>query len=110
MKMSSSGCYIKDNSYDLSRDLRVALSEYAPDSEVIVDKKKYTSKYISLPKTSGFLRHYFCTSPNCKKVNVYISDRKEMILVDNVDDRQFLCELVESMREELPEKKKKNIH
>ena len=35
---------------------------------------------------------------------------KEMILVDNVDDRQFLCELVESMWEELPEKKKKNIH
>ena len=31
---------------------------------------------------------------------------KEMILVDNVDDRQ----LVESMWEELPEKKKKNIH
>lgn len=35
---------------------------------------------------------------------------KEMILVDNVDDRQFLCELVESMWEELPKKKKKNIH
>ena len=35
---------------------------------------------------------------------------KEMILVDNVEDRQFLCELVESMWEELPEKKKKNIH
>ena len=33
---------------------------------------------------------------------------KEMILVDNVDDQQFLCELVESMWEELPEKK--NIH
>ena len=30
---------------------------------------------------------------------------KEMILVDNVYDRQFLCELVESMWEELPEKK-----
>ena len=35
---------------------------------------------------------------------------KEMILVDNVDDRQFLCELVESIWEELPEKKMKNIH
>ena len=32
---------------------------------------------------------------------------KEMILVDNVDDRQFLCELVESMWEELPMKKSK---
>ena len=35
---------------------------------------------------------------------------KEMILVDKVYDWQFLCELVESMWEELPEKKKKNIH
>lgn len=67
---------VKDNSYDLSRDLRVALSEYAPDSEVIVDKKKYTSKYVSLPKTSQFPRHYFCTCSNCKKVNVFISDRE----------------------------------
>ena len=39
------------------------------------------------------------------------NDAKEMILVDNVDDRQFLCELVESMWEELPERKskKKNV-
>ncbi len=32
---------------------------------------------------------------------------KEMILVDDVDSREFLCELVESMWEELPERKKK---
>ncbi len=32
---------------------------------------------------------------------------KEMILVDDVDNRQFLCDLIEGMWEELPEKKKK---
>ena len=32
---------------------------------------------------------------------------KEMILVEDVDNREFLCELVEAMWEELPEKKKK---
>ena len=32
---------------------------------------------------------------------------KEMLLVDDVDNRVFLCELVQSMWEELPEKKKK---
>lgn len=63
---------VKDNSYDLSRDLRVALSEYAPDSEVIVDKKKYTSKYITLPKTSSFPKKYFRTCPNCRKINVTV--------------------------------------
>ena len=30
-----------------------------------------------------------------------------MILVDDVDNRQFLCGLVESMWEELPKKEKK---
>ena len=32
---------------------------------------------------------------------------KEMILVDDVDNREFLCELVEAMYEELPVPKKK---
>ena len=32
---------------------------------------------------------------------------KEMILVDDVDNREYLCKLVESMWEELPDKKKK---
>ncbi|WP_164914335.1 DEAD/DEAH box helicase [Aminipila luticellarii] len=66
---------VLDNRYDLNRDLKIGLSEYAPDSEVIVDGKKYTSKYISLPKASQFPRHYFCTCPNCKKINVYVSTR-----------------------------------
>ena len=32
---------------------------------------------------------------------------KEMILVDDVDNRKFLCELIEAMYEELPVAKKK---
>ena len=64
----------RDSKYELSRDLRIAISEYAPDSEVIVDKKKYTSKYISLPKTAPFPRHYFRTCSNCQKVNVFITN------------------------------------
>ena len=32
---------------------------------------------------------------------------KEMLLVDDVDNRAFLCELVQRMWEELPEKRKK---
>ena len=34
---------------------------------------------------------------------------KEMLLVDNVDNREFLCELLEAMYNELPaQRKKKN--
>ena len=32
---------------------------------------------------------------------------KEMLMVDDVDDRRFLCELIRNMWAELPEKKKK---
>lgn len=32
---------------------------------------------------------------------------KEMLLVDNIDDRVFLCRLLDAMAEELPEGKKK---
>lgn len=35
--------------YNLSRDLSLAISEYAPGSEVIVNEKKYTSRYLFLP-------------------------------------------------------------
>jgi hypothetical protein len=31
---------------------------------------------------------------------------KEMLLVNDVDNREFLCELVRSMWEELPERKR----
>lgn len=61
------------NKYDMSRDLKVAISEYAPDSEVIVDGNKYTSKYITLKKQSEFQKNYFCTCPTCKKINIYLS-------------------------------------
>lgn len=66
---------VLSSKYDLSRDLRVAISEYAPDSEIIVDGSKYTSKYITLPKTTEFPRHFFVTCPTCKKVNVALSNR-----------------------------------
>ncbi len=32
---------------------------------------------------------------------------KPMLLVDSIDDREFLCELVGAMYDELPEPKKK---
>ncbi len=59
--------------YDLNRDLKVAISEYAPDSEIIVDGKKYTSKYITLKKQSEFPKNWFITCPTCKKTNVFLS-------------------------------------
>lgn len=63
----------KRHDKDLSRDLRIAISEYAPDSEVIVDGKKYTSRYINLPKQSGFVKHYYEICPDCGRVNISLT-------------------------------------
>lgn len=61
-----------DDSYNLSRDLRLAISEYAPDSELIANKNKLTSKYITLPHKTEFRKNYFSQCPNvdCAKINV----------------------------------------
>lgn len=61
------------NKYDMNRDLKVAISEYAPDSEVIVDGNKYTSKYITLKKHAEYPKNYFCTCPTCKRINIFLA-------------------------------------
>ena len=61
------------NKYDMSRDLKVAISEYAPDSEVTVDGNKYTSKYICIKKGEQFPKNWFVTCPTCKRTNVFLS-------------------------------------
>ncbi|MGN0606974.1 MAG: DEAD/DEAH box helicase [Oscillospiraceae bacterium] len=61
-----------DRRFDLSRDLRIAISEYAPDSEVIVDGKKYTSQFISLPRSKSLDRRAICKCPNCSRYNVFV--------------------------------------
>ncbi|MCK9330037.1 MAG: DUF1998 domain-containing protein, partial [Candidatus Cloacimonetes bacterium] len=57
---------------DLGRDLAVALSEYAPDSEIIVDKNKYTSRYIILPKEGELPKYYYykCNEKKCGKIQI----------------------------------------
>lgn len=62
-----------DTKYNLSRDLSVAISEYAPDSEVIVDEKKYTSRYLYLPyKDRSLPKMYYCECERCHTINTNI--------------------------------------
>lgn len=63
-----------DDKYALSRDLKIAISEYAPDSEVIVDNNKYVSKYITLKRNAVFPNNWFVTCSNCKKINIFLSE------------------------------------
>lgn len=61
----------KENRFDrktnLTRELAIAISEYAPGSEVVVDKQKFKSQYIILPKEKNFLNYQYlvCENKNC---------------------------------------------
>jgi ATP-dependent helicase YprA (DUF1998 family) len=64
-----------DDALQLSRDLQIAIAEYAPGSEIIADGKLYTSRYIRrMPgknSQDGWERGMFsiCPDPNCKQLN-----------------------------------------
>ena len=61
---------VYDDRYSLNRNLGVAISEYAPDSEVIVDNKKYTSHYIRLPYDGSSLVKQYYVKCTCGSVVV----------------------------------------
>jgi ATP-dependent helicase YprA (DUF1998 family)/rubrerythrin len=60
----------QDDDYRLNRDLSMAISEFAPDSQIIVDKKLYTSRYIILPPEKQLPRGFYAQCPTCLKMNV----------------------------------------
>lgn len=63
---------IKTDNYDLTRDMQIALSEYAPDSEIMVDKKTIVSRYINKPQS--LLQNYYYECPNCHKTILTFSE------------------------------------
>ena len=70
----------EQHKYNLSRDLSVAISEYAPDSEIIVDDKKYTSRFILRPKSrDNFTEFYYYECPICERINVQESMTNEIM-------------------------------
>lgn len=77
-----------DNDIELNRDLSIALSEYAPDSEVVVDKLKYTSRYIVLPQDSTLPKYYYykCTNDKCRRIHVD-SIKRENYMCSNCGSR-----------------------
>ena len=71
LKVYDNGEY--SNKYDLSRDLSLAISEYAPDSEIIVDKEKLVSKYIVMPRDKNKItKYYYYKCPKCERLNLDI--------------------------------------
>lgn len=68
---------LKNNKLDLNRDLKIAISEYAPESEIIVNGKKYTSRYISMPyahDVHDLPRYSYAECPKCRRKNVMLGE------------------------------------
>lgn len=57
-KMRVKEVNINQNEYDLTRDMKIAISEYTPDFEIMVDKKKIVSRYINKFKDLLHIYHY----------------------------------------------------
>ena len=55
----------KKSTYKLSRDMKIAISEYAPESEIMVDKIVYVSRYINRISDLYLDKYYSYECPNC---------------------------------------------
>ena len=64
----------------LERDLRIALSEYAPGSQVVASGNLWTSRYIKRPPTKAWDRYRYVICTNCKS---YHRIRAELLSEEN---------------------------
>lgn len=73
----------------LNRDLSVAISEYAPGSEIIVDKHKITSRYIKKQEKFALEMNDYFECDVCKKLNIRVhgvTDEKECDVCGNIQN------------------------
>jgi hypothetical protein len=55
---------------DLSRDLSIAISEYAPDSQIVANGNLITSRYIKKMPTIGWKMYDYIRCSNCNTLNI----------------------------------------
>ncbi len=66
------------NDIELTRDLSMAISEYAPGSEVVANDKLITSRYIKKMPGIDLKKYDYITCENCKFLNVIPSVKVEI--------------------------------
>lgn len=72
VELKIKGNDFKSGNYDLTRSMSIALSEYAPGSEIMVDKKIIVSTYINRPRKLKKMFYYEC--PHCHKTELKVVD------------------------------------
>lgn len=58
---------------ELTRDLAMAISEYAPGCEVVANNRLLTSRYIKTNPGHEWRKYDYIECENCKTMNVYVS-------------------------------------
>lgn len=81
---------INTGNYDLTRDMKIALSEYVPQSEIMVDKKTIVSRYVN--KVESLVRSYYYECSNCHKTFVQYSDNL-ILECDNCNNDEPLVQI-----------------
>ncbi len=64
----------------LERDLKIALSEYAPGSEVVAGGRVWTSRYLRLLPNRDLVRYRYAICDNCGSYNRVIDESEEQLL------------------------------
>lgn len=78
----------------LSRDLQIAIAEYAPGAQIIADGKMYTSRYVRKApgrekQDAGWEYGYFAKCPHCEEMNFTTHQ-----LAKTVGSRCISCEQI----------------
>lgn len=69
LQTASSQNYYNSGNLKLSRDLFTAISEYAPESEVVADGSLYTSRYIRKLTGYAWPQYNYSVCPTCRTLN-----------------------------------------
>lgn len=64
---------------DLCRDLKIAISEYAPGSQIVARKQLWTSRYVKKHPTKGWREYNYAICPNCKGFERKIANNNDSI-------------------------------
>lgn len=59
---------------ELDRDLRIALSEYAPSSQVVAGGKLWTSRYLKRLPDRGWVRYNYAVCDRCRRYQRSLAD------------------------------------
>jgi len=78
---------------ELERDLRIALSEYAPGSQVVAGGKLWTSRYVKKVFSKAWQTFCYAICDHCK--NYYTTRKESKILRESLPTAPFVTDHLE---------------